>query len=417
MNFSARTTALVTLALAGCVPSIVVGDQPQDEAVSESTSEGPPDATSEPTTTTTTGEPGPPVCGDGIVAAGEACDDGNDEPNDGCDADCSVTGEVVWTVEGPGQIFDLAVAPDGTIIACGRDSIAFLTAFAPDGTELWSRQVNSYGEIAVDAAGRIFVLSSLAGVHSYEADGADRWGFLPGGKPLDARGIDVDDEQVYIATFEGDSDRLIVRGVDVDSGEIVWETLMPVEEEFGALDLTVLGDRVYAVGSRRTAEPALRAAAAVFTTSGELLPFALEDGPSLLWTAAAVAGDGDLVLAGYGGEAPGFLLRRVGADLSEQWTSITPGPQPSKAERIAVGPGGQIAAAGSRPTDHGGLVRLYDGAGALLWASQFIDEDAEVETTRGAAFGPDFLTVAGYSVTGTGPNPPERWWVRRFALD
>lgn len=414
MNFSARTTALVTLALAGCVPSIVVGDQPQDETGTENTSAGSPDATGEPTTTTTTGEPGPAVCGDGIVAAGEACDDGNDEPNDGCDADCSVTGEVVWTVEGPGEIIDLAVAPDGTIIACGRDSTAFLTAFAPDGAELWSREVKSYGEIAVDAAGRIFVLSSLAGVHSYEADGADRWGFFPGAELLSAVGIDVDGEHVYIATYE-DSDRLIVRGVDVDSGEIVWETLTP-DEEFDARDLMVLDDRVYAVGSRRE-EQTMRATAAVFTTSGELLPFALEDGASRLWTAAAAADGGDLVVAGYGAEAPGFLLRRVGADLSEQWTSITPGPQPSKAERIAAGPGGRIAAAGSRPTDHGGLVRLYDSAGALLWVSQFIDEDAEVETTRGAAFGPDFLAVAGYSITGTGPNPPEGWWVRRFALD
>ncbi|MBZ5711859.1 PQQ-binding-like beta-propeller repeat protein [Nannocystis pusilla] len=414
MNFSARTTPSPPSPWLAASRRSWSATSPRTRQA-PSSSEGPPDATSEPTTTAT-GEPGPAVCGDGIVAADEACDDGNDEPNDGCDADCNVTGEVVWTVEGPGELLDLAVAPDGTIIACGVDSTPFLTAFAPDGSELWTRDVKSFGEIAVDAEGRIFVLSSHDGVLSYEADGADRWEFLPGGKPLDARGIDADEEHVYIATYE-DSERLTVRGVDGDSGEIVWETLTPAGEQFHALDLTVVGDRVYAVGTRSTEEPALRAMAAVFTTSGELLPFALEDGMSHQWTAAAAADDGGLVVAGDGGEAPGLLVRRVGPDLTEKWTSVTPGPQPSKPERLAVGPGGRVAVAGSRPIEHGSLVRLHDSAGVVLWSSQFVHDDANVETTRGAAFGPDFLVVTGFSHAGAGTDPVVRWWVRRFALD
>ncbi len=50
-------------------------------------------------TTSTTGAPPEPVCGDGVVNAdlGEECDDGNNEDGDGCAADC--------TNECPGEIF------------------------------------------------------------------------------------------------------------------------------------------------------------------------------------------------------------------------------------------------------------------------------------------------------------------------
>lgn len=36
-------------------------------------------------------EPPPPFCGDGIVNLDEACDDGNDQNGDGCEADCSLS--------------------------------------------------------------------------------------------------------------------------------------------------------------------------------------------------------------------------------------------------------------------------------------------------------------------------------------
>lgn len=45
------------------------------------------------TSTAGTGEP-PAVCGDGVVAGDEECDDGNDEPTDLCDNDCARA----WTV-------------------------------------------------------------------------------------------------------------------------------------------------------------------------------------------------------------------------------------------------------------------------------------------------------------------------------
>ncbi|MBL8971887.1 MAG: DUF4215 domain-containing protein, partial [Myxococcales bacterium] len=39
----------------------------------------------------------PAVCGDGVVAGEEACDDASDEPLDGCDRKCRLTATELWT--------------------------------------------------------------------------------------------------------------------------------------------------------------------------------------------------------------------------------------------------------------------------------------------------------------------------------
>src|SRR5688572_21025309 len=38
------------------------------------------------------------TCGDGAMQPGEECDDGNDVDGDGCNRDCRVSGQEVWTV-------------------------------------------------------------------------------------------------------------------------------------------------------------------------------------------------------------------------------------------------------------------------------------------------------------------------------
>ncbi|MBN1940724.1 MAG: hypothetical protein JW772_00920, partial [Candidatus Diapherotrites archaeon] len=44
------------------------------------------------------------ACGNGVVESGEACDDGNARPNDGCDASCHIEtnfkGDVIWSCIG-----------------------------------------------------------------------------------------------------------------------------------------------------------------------------------------------------------------------------------------------------------------------------------------------------------------------------
>ena len=48
------------------------------------------DTSTDPSTASETGDP-PPVCGDGVIEGQEACDDGNQTPGDGCEANCTPT--------------------------------------------------------------------------------------------------------------------------------------------------------------------------------------------------------------------------------------------------------------------------------------------------------------------------------------
>ncbi|MCA9662217.1 MAG: hypothetical protein KC486_28015 [Myxococcales bacterium] len=103
--------------------------------------------TSTGTTTTTTGESetatdstGPttgvgPVCGDGIVDVGEACDDGvNDGSYNGCAADCSAFGPYCGdgnVDDGDGELCDDGVN-DGAYAGCNGDCLS-LAAHCGDG--------------------------------------------------------------------------------------------------------------------------------------------------------------------------------------------------------------------------------------------------------------------------------------------
>ncbi len=54
----------------------------------------------------------PSVCGDGIQAADEACDDGNTTNADGCSAECLVSGTLLWSLELDAQQMGYSVGID-----------------------------------------------------------------------------------------------------------------------------------------------------------------------------------------------------------------------------------------------------------------------------------------------------------------
>lgn len=419
-------TVLVALALSACVPSLLVGDKAQgaDETTTTEPTTG--DA---PTGNNNTGEPAPAVCGDGVVGDGEACDDGNDEPNDGCDAACARTGAVVWTRERSGTLVDVAVAADGTILACGRDVTAFLSAFAPDGAHLWTTQVPGAGALAVAEDGTILVSSPMTGVHAFAADGAALWTAPlpltpPGVTFLDVVGVAVTDDAVYAGGLETGpaSDRLVVRRHDLATGDVVWETRTAQDEFVSPGDLTVIGDHIVAVG-RWSGDGGFdfQSMLAVLDTSGALLSLDVDDPAARTWFGVTALGGGELVISGQGSGDPGFLLRRLDADQAEVWTVVVDGAPAGTGRYIATGPDAQIAAVGGDL--EGSTVRLYDGTGALQWTSTFpienIGQGNATGSAVGAAFGPDFLAVGGtVHVVDEGKNQvTEHWWLRRFALD
>lgn len=79
---SPRPLALVLLA------ACFVDDKPVDEATGAGTTTTTADASSSTSAPTST-EPPPPVCGDGVLAGDEECDDGNLSDLDDCLADCT----------------------------------------------------------------------------------------------------------------------------------------------------------------------------------------------------------------------------------------------------------------------------------------------------------------------------------------
>ena len=65
-------------------------------------------------------------CGNGLLEAGEVCDDGNEVDADGCNRDCRQSGQMVFELVfdtsalGPEQINDIDHASDGTYVLGGH---------------------------------------------------------------------------------------------------------------------------------------------------------------------------------------------------------------------------------------------------------------------------------------------------------
>ena len=98
MSSSKRGVALLVVAfgVGACGPPDIIeaeGGDSEDSEASGDTQTGPGtetdegEASSESSTET---DAGAPECGDGVVDEGEACDDGNDDPSDGCLSTCVV---------------------------------------------------------------------------------------------------------------------------------------------------------------------------------------------------------------------------------------------------------------------------------------------------------------------------------------
>ncbi|MFZ6181471.1 PQQ-binding-like beta-propeller repeat protein [Nannocystis pusilla] len=430
MTIPARILALTGLALSACFPSIVVGensqgtDSPESSTGPESSS-GPEPSTGAPTSSDPgTGAPSEAVCGDGVVDGDEACDDGNDEPNDGCGVNCTRTGEVAWTVEGAGRIEGFATGPDGTIYLCTFGVVnepAFVRAFTPDGTELWSSSAPHSGEIAVSPAGQIFLANPVTGIHAFTPDGAlvATWDLF---SDVGIVGLAATDDGVYVATgdpvIEG---QLVMHGLDSATGEPMWEGRTPEGLTATPRQVVAAGDRILVPGV--VFSDVRRSMLAAFdATSGALLSLELDDPAAPAWDSAAALGNGDVVLAGRGLEPDGLLVRRLTADLEEAWTDFTPygtGTSP-RPEKVAASPQGHIAVVGYDAGDNdSAIVRLLDGEGATLWSSRFASpQDNERDGAVGVAFGPDYLVVGGsISTEDEGGHVTSQWWLRRFVID
>ncbi len=307
-----------------------------------------------------------PECGDGVVEAPEQCDDGNQDPGDGCDVDCTETvdtrlwegvvgGAAAVQESGQGIVFDAT----GNVIAVGYlvDAVGnpnvWVRKYDPDGAEIWTQVLDpstgfddrGHG-VDVDAAGNIWV-SGDVGVG---AAASDVWL-----AKLDSGGV-----MLWQTTFDGPEG-------SNDIGEDV-----AVDAEGNA----------YVVGSVRVAANDADIFVAKVDGAGAEVWTDVVAGPNVLEDRAMgvdVDADGNAIVTGYVSD-DGFKrdvwLRKYDPAGGEVWTTIwdsTLGGVDAGYD-VAVAPDGSIGVAGSTPiiaTNEEVWLGRFDADGVLLWQKDF----------------------------------------------
>lgn len=413
--------------------------------------------TTDATTSTSTG-PVPAVCGDGVVAESEVCDDGNDEPDDGCDKNCEKTAAVLWTYthNGAAGEFDagtaVAVDPTGKVIIAGREGITpadsdmLLIALNPDGTELWKKTYpddnglpNYFTAVALGDDGTIYaggveqVMKDVPApvVRSFDPDGNEGWTFIePSADMLGASigGILLADGELYSTGAEDLTDKtaqLVVRRHDPATGEVAWKATTQADFAYANGNAIVkTGDGVLVAGIVQDEDYLSRPLLVVVDDAGTIVSADVEDHPGGAWyDAEAIGAGGDIALIGRrrpeGVTGYDFGLRRVGPDLAEQWTDIYDYEfLYGTGNGVAVGPDERIFASGFHvaPAKFDDVFgALYAGDGARQWTHTYNNDDIDLyDEGADAAWGPDFLVLSGQSVVlGEDGNI----WVRAFKAD
>lgn len=410
------------------------------------------------TTTSSTTEPLPAVCGDGVVAESEICDDGNDEPDDGCNSNCELTAAVLWTYthNGAANNFDsvraVAVDATGRVLLAGVESQGvgdvdpLLIALGPDGKELWRKTFpnmpgldNAFEALVLDDDGNIYVSGEeettegvfAAVVYKLDPEGAELWSFVEPPSMMDyatVRGLLLADGALYSTGWEdlGDTGtQLVARRHDLKTGEALWTTTTQADTQIAVGRALVKPDqnlRVagYVIGADKVIRPLLL----TLDNAGTILATDVEDHPGGAWFDAKRIGDaGDYVLAGRrvppGVTGVDIALRRVAADGSEQWTvTLDHHFLFGLLNGVAVGPDEQIFTAGFfiAPGQFSDVFAgLYAGDGAPLWTHSYNNDDIDLyDDGLAAAYGAGMYVLAGQSdVYGENTNV----WVRAFKAD
>ncbi|MCH9685575.1 MAG: hypothetical protein K0V04_29360 [Deltaproteobacteria bacterium] len=293
----------------------------------------------DPTTTgASTGEPPAAQCGNGIVEAGEQCDDGNRDYEDACDNECIASCGPMWTVvvEGavPAGLNPLAgdgvvdsqgrLVVTGTVDDAGDGGEIWIARRGPEGRDLWSHVVegpngaDSGRAVAADADGNTLVVG-----HYWGDTAPDIW----------ARKLDADGNTLWTMTHDdlgGMADMGTGAAFDADGNAIV----------VGTVTVTARDHDVWI----RKLDPAGRE---LWTTtwSGLILGTSADEG-------GAVTTDADGNIYAFVREQTGddeyqAVLLQFDADGGEpQWTyapvSALPRPPMQRAVDVAVGPDGSL---------------------------------------------------------------------------
>lgn len=409
---------LVALCLAACP----TGPQGTTEGDETGTTVGTTATSTEPTTTGTegtavtsggltssSGTMSSPACGDGVVDAGEVCDDGNAVNGDGCNNDCSPSGELLWEyVSGESGYDDfraVAAGEDGTIVVggtrpgAGSGNDRWLARFDPEGEIVWSQNYDG----AATAESMLAVAPHGSGIYATgnvdRADGREIWvGALDvdGGLIWEdeyssgfgddfATGAAVTAEGVVVAghaSVAGGLAELWVRGYS-PAGEVQWTQTQPINltavYSLGP-DVIADSDGIFVGGHSRPGqmEPLL----AMYPPGGGAPTWSKNVPPANATIYSIARGGRDLLVAGEIIPGKGIYVERLTADGVPVWS--TEECTGSTGKGVAVDSQGDVVVIGFGPGVVADNIRLckFTADGELRWGQ---DLDGGVGDDRGFA--------------------------------
>ena len=239
-----------------------------------------------------------PVCGDGVLAGDEICDDGNLEPEDGCDA-CMPAITVMWDrfIDGPLHHYDLVLSvatnPMGEVFAVGYekddDESTDLTVrkFTVDGRLSWEQTLaGSMGgsDYANDVAATpdggavvVGVLDFTSWVRRYGPAGEVIWTNTeadPMAVVSPARGVVTEGDAVFVVAnqYIEPAFQVSLRRLDLADGATAWQQAYIAENDLSAnaYAITLAGDTLLVAGSRDLSDVSSEATLQRWSTTGTL---------------------------------------------------------------------------------------------------------------------------------------------------
>lgn len=358
----------------------------------------------------------PESCGDAVLDPGELCDDGDDDPANGCDRACQPVPDEVWRHEWTdvdSQFFlnAVAAAADGRVYLAGdRGYGVVVVALSAGGDPLWRKTIANGNSHALAATADGGCLLQGMNVVRLDASGEVVWTAEGAG---DAGGMVVDGDAIHALYTErtGPLTAVVrVRSFQEQDGSLRWEQQIGAPEAGSSgVDLARTGTSLVVLGSDQPGAFLV----VVDPVSGAAQPRRALSGGDV----EDIRGyDGDLLALQPRSDPPGepAAVRRLRLDGTVVWTHAFPDASVDFLG-IEVGPAGSIVAAGTVPFgDPRAVLISMDANGAIVWTIDHVPEAPSTAAYLVAAFGPDFLAVAGLDYTYAMENYTlDRLWVQR----
>jgi cysteine-rich repeat protein len=351
---------------------------------------------------------GPAECGNGNVEINEDCDDGNTEDSDGCNADCTPSGSVLWeqTVGGGAMAVDegFGVVGDDE----GNFTVVGYTGSAAGPTDGWIRRYSPMGGAYWTAT---HAGAGLGNDHMF--------------------GVVLDDEgAAYIGGYESAADatnNAVLRKIDTFGADL-WTSSFDAP---GATSTIIQGVAIDADGA-----VIVVGYNDSMTASNEIMLRKYSPDGMPEWTRSyggaalgsdvahgvSAIGNGSLYVAGYESvvaEGTNMWLGKYDTDGNLLWSRSYHGAASLDDYLIGVvaGPDGEAYVCGYESSVNypwHSFVRRYDSDGNIEWTDEFLGETGEGSHCFGIAVAPNGDVV----VTGGEMNAEIRdVMVRRYTAD